>query len=246
MNFIKKHEALFFYVGTYIFTLILFFIQALVLPDNPFPFFLLAPAIIALIMVAITSSINGFSLFIKELIPNRLNAQWILLSFIVPIALAFMADIIFHLVTKQGINYAISASPITLGIVLIELVGCFGEELGWRGYLLPILSKKHNKTLSSVIVGLLWGLWHSGVYGEGIGFLLFVISTICISIIMTWLYYGGNKGILTVVIFHTMLNLSSIYIGDVPSITYRLITAVVFGVFAIALVFISPVFKRIG
>ena len=44
---------------------------------------------------------------------------------------------------------------------LLNFVPCFGEEWGWRGYLLPKLSK-HLPTIPTMLLsGIIWGLWHA-------------------------------------------------------------------------------------
>ncbi|NLG02295.1 MAG: CPBP family intramembrane metalloprotease [Clostridia bacterium] len=44
---------------------------------------------------------------------------------------------------------------------IINLITCFGEEWGWRGYLLPKLLKKFSFAPTVLISGLIWGLWHA-------------------------------------------------------------------------------------
>ncbi|MCR4806188.1 MAG: CPBP family intramembrane metalloprotease [Lachnospiraceae bacterium] len=58
---------------------------------------------------------------------------------------------------KSAISQAITA--VVIGPV-INCITCFGEEWGWRGYLLPKL-KDRLKTLPLLVVtGIIWGLWH--------------------------------------------------------------------------------------
>lgn len=40
------------------------------------------------------------------------------------------------------------------------LIAALGEELGWRGWLLPRLSGRMGLLPASILLGLLWGLWH--------------------------------------------------------------------------------------
>jgi len=54
-----------------------------------------------------------------------------------------------------------------LGIVLIGTFGmvrsvssALGEEIGWRGFLVPDLSKSTSFTTTSLISGVVWSLWH--------------------------------------------------------------------------------------
>lgn len=44
---------------------------------------------------------------------------------------------------------------------LMNVITCFGEEWGWRGYLLPKISKHFSPIPTMLITGVIWGLWHA-------------------------------------------------------------------------------------
>ena len=56
---------------------------------------------------------------------------------------------------------------------LLNAVTCFGEEWGWRGYLLPKLSARLSIAATLLVSGVIWGLWHAPItvlghnYGMG-------------------------------------------------------------------------------
>lgn len=50
---------------------------------------------------------------------------------------------------------------------LLNCVACFGEEWGWRGYLLPHMMEKRSVTFSVVASGVVWGLWHAPITALG-------------------------------------------------------------------------------
>ena len=43
---------------------------------------------------------------------------------------------------------------------IINIIPTMGEELGWRGYLLPKLRKLFSDRYALIISGVIWGLWH--------------------------------------------------------------------------------------
>jgi membrane protease YdiL (CAAX protease family) len=47
---------------------------------------------------------------------------------------------------------------------LLMIPSMFGEEYGWRGYLLPALCERYNKSAATLIVGIVWGMWHIPSY----------------------------------------------------------------------------------
>ena len=71
---------------------------------------------------------------------------------------------------KTAVSQAVTA--VLIGPV-INCVTCFGEEWGWRGYLLPKLKERFSTLPLMVIMGLIWGVWHLPLiiaghnYGQG-------------------------------------------------------------------------------
>lgn len=57
-------------------------------------------------------------------------------------------------------------TPTLLFVLALGLIGAFGEELGWRGFLLPKLISGKIKH-SYLIVGLIWAFWHVPIIALG-------------------------------------------------------------------------------
>jgi membrane protease YdiL (CAAX protease family) len=88
------------------------------------------------------------------------------------------------------------------------------EEIGWRGFLLPILQQKYNAWIATIYLTVIWALWHIPFFfyrfdfslGISIGFFfgIFVGSMILTSI------YNSSKGFLIpVMLFHFLNNFCS-------------------------------------
>ncbi|OZV68181.1 CPBP family intramembrane glutamic endopeptidase [Winogradskyella aurantia] len=96
--------------------------------------------------------------------------------------------------------------------------GPLGEELGWRGFLLPELQKKYTNLKSAIIIGVIWFIWHIPLWwapfgtlvsGESISFLTvttYFLMLICLSIIITWLVINSKGSVLVAILFHLSIN----------------------------------------
>ena len=88
------------------------------------------------------------------------------LSFVTPIAYSLVAYACVWLLGLGRIRTIVTPGQpwkVVVIVVLIELLGCvyaLGEEIGWRGFLVPRLAELGGFTRASLISGALWALWH--------------------------------------------------------------------------------------
>jgi membrane protease YdiL (CAAX protease family) len=162
----------------------------------------------------------GFSL-------SRLSPGWSAVALGLP--LAMMAIAIAASVALLGAPTPQLTGGV-LGVLLVEFVrilflgGPLGEELGWRGFALPRLQQHRTALTSSVLLGLIWGLWHIPLYfvpGTGQSELLgtgtspafaiggFVGWTIGLSVLFTWLFNQTRGSLIVVILFHAAVNLAA-------------------------------------
>ncbi|MGL5348934.1 MAG: CPBP family intramembrane glutamic endopeptidase [Peptostreptococcaceae bacterium] len=50
---------------------------------------------------------------------------------------------------------------------VVNFITCLGEELGWRGYLLPNLLEKMSPIKATIVSGIIWGVWHAPMIAMG-------------------------------------------------------------------------------
>jgi membrane protease YdiL (CAAX protease family) len=105
-----------------------------------------------------------------------------------------------------------------VSLIILCLAPTF-EELGWRGYGVDSLRQYFNLWNTSVLFGLLWGIWHlplffiKGYYHHelwemNIAYVInFFVSVIAASILMNWFYYKNTRSIIVAIVFHCMLDI---------------------------------------
>ena len=79
-------------------------------------------------------------------------------------------------------------------VLQIAIVG-IGEELGWRGWLLPALGNRSSTGRAILITGVIWYFWHTPILLGGVRDALWfalAISGMSILLSLLWLRSGGN------------------------------------------------------
>ncbi len=111
---------------------------------------------------------------------------------------------------------AIQAVGALLISPIVNSWATFGEEFGWRAYLLPKLMPLGWRK-AMLLIGLIWGVWHWPVifmgyeYGETypghpwLGPLLFVWITFCLGVFLAWMTLRAGS-IWPAVIGHAAIN----------------------------------------
>jgi uncharacterized protein len=117
-------------------------------------FGLLGPALAAIIMAAVTGGKAGVKALLSRVVRWRVGLPWYVIALGLPTVLSIATAGLSYLL---GASKSIQVGALTvLELVLFVLV--VGEELGWRGYALPLLLEKRSAVTASLILGVLWGL----------------------------------------------------------------------------------------
>lgn len=151
----------------------------------------------------------GWKLMKTESQPNWWrwqNSRYIALSYGVPIGIGFLVYGLTWVVISGSFSTEVNAVDILVSFVFAGTVGLLflamlsiGEEVAWRGFLLPDLNKITSFPAAAVISGLVWAMWHypliffaPGLFDFG-GLPLyfavpkFTLSLVAVSVVLGWL-----------------------------------------------------------
>ena len=141
--------------------------------------------------------------------------------------------------------------PVMALLLIPECIVAFGEEYGWRGYLLPRLMPL-GEIAASLILGVIWSLWHLPVLLAGLLYggntpwlvvLVFIFTVTMVTFAYTWLSTASHYSSALASIFHGSFNWfgnrlktflvsgSLLSLGLAMGIGWVLIVLVVYGVF---------------
>lgn len=155
----------------------------------------------------------------------------------------------WFIVNLQGDSWSVTSlhkGPNAFSIALATsfclntiLGGSVGEELGWRGFALPLLLKRYSPLRASLGLGLIWALWHLPIDVSGAilpapeAVILRIAWTLPLSIIFTWFYLITGGNLFTAILLHTAINILpdlgfSRYESSIAVLTVSLIAAAVF------------------
>lgn len=125
----------------------------------------------------------------------------------VPLTVAFAA-----LGNPLNLSVLIQRVPLVLmSIVFVFFLGGGQEELGWHGFALPQLQRSYSALGASLIIGVVWAIWHIPLYftawsNSTIPFPAYLIALVALSIIFTWLYNNTGGSILLTMLMHASFN----------------------------------------
>jgi membrane protease YdiL (CAAX protease family) len=100
---------------------------------------------------------------------------------------------------------------------LVLLINGFGEETGWRGFALPLLSRRHSPLAATLLLSAIWAGWHAplfiiveGYRGFGPGTLVgFAFGLASGAIVLTQIFNRSGGSVLAAALWHTSYNMVS-------------------------------------
>jgi membrane protease YdiL (CAAX protease family) len=185
------------------------------------PLFFLAvfsPTLTSLLLTGIIEGREGIWNLVSRLGRWRFNLFFYFFVLIVVPALGYVAAVMVGKGSDLDLRYWYLYLPLLFSQFFTD-PGPVGEELGWRGFALPRLLQRYDALKASLILGVLWGLWHlpavlcSGLPQQGVSIIAFIFGGVALSILSTWLYNSSGGSLLVTALLHVTTNFSLVIIG---------------------------------
>lgn len=192
------------------------------------------PALAALLLTSLQGGRRGVARLLRGLARWRVRRRWYAAALLIPFAInvsALAADAALGGVVKpipaplpQDFSAPSLSVPLKYALLPVFLLAAsLGEEIGWRGYALPRLQERHGALAASLVIGLVWAVWHvplflaAGSAQSLIPFAWFVPHILAGSVLFTWLYAGTGGSLLLVTLFHAAMQTANLVIPVLPS-----------------------------
>jgi membrane protease YdiL (CAAX protease family) len=213
-----------------------------------------APAIAALLAAALTGGRAAVRELGARLVRWRAGWQWYVVVILGPAAFSLVVAGIYVLI---GGSWAAAAPPalrdeaslvlLPLFLMVLTFTDGLGEELAWRGFALPRLLTQYNALVASLILGVLWGLWHLPlVWTEGATMYqqpiwLFLLDIAAKSVLFTWVFLHTRGSLLLAMLFHGATNLFAVSpnLSSTDDLTFPLLSMAAKWVLVVVLIVVT-------
>lgn len=207
-----------YFVLTFILAWALWFASGIGSPAGPHgPLFLLgvfAPGLVALGMTARKSGRTGVTALLRRLVDWQVPARWYVFAISYMLAIKLTVGVVHRAVWGEWPQFGREPWFLLLGATVSSTIlgGQAGEELGWRGYALPRLAARFGIAIASLVLGVVWALWHLPLFFFPVGdtygqsFPLYLLQVVALSVVMAWVYAGTRGSLLPVMLLHAAVN----------------------------------------
>lgn len=217
---------------------------------------LLAPLLAAFVVVGFTEGRAGIVDLVGRIGRWRFSLKWWLV--VVSPAVVLGLSLAGLSLAGEGLpawgDFAEFTGLPSYGVVstllLVFVLNGLGEETGWRGYLQDRLQSRFNPLWATLIVAVIWAVWHApfffilSTYSEftATTLVVFPLGLVSGAVVLTWLYNRTGRSILAVALWHTLYNMA-VATGGANDLIQGVVTAVVM-VAAVILVAADVVSRR--
>jgi len=172
------------------------------------------PSIAGVVMAAATGGWTAIRRMFARVVPRWAGLPWYLAVIVVYPAAGLAAT---WLMARESLAHVPSWDRmlILVPMTLVTDTGPLGEEFGWRGFALPRMLDRRRPLAAAVILGVIWFAWHLPTFfiptlsQSHLSIPLFLVNSVSLSILMTWLYLRTGGDLLLMILVHLIANYSS-------------------------------------
>lgn len=173
-----------------------------------------APSLVALSLTARAEGSAGVFELLRRLVQWRVPARWYVFAVAYMAAIKLAVALLHRVLAGAWPRFGNDSWYIIIAATVASTVvgGQAGEEIGWRGYALPRLASHFGYARASVMLGVIWALWHlplfftpgADIYGQS--FLVYTLQATALSVALAWLYEHTNGSLLLTMLMHAAVN----------------------------------------
>lgn len=196
------------------------------------------PLLGAVITSLVFGGIEELKAWFKRTYSLRFPVKWLGIAVLMPVLYAVIAVVVQRFLngvwpdwSRFGLTDKLPGFNIVQTALVWIVTFGLGEESGWRGFLLPELSKSFSLRVSALIVALFWMLWHLPAFlfnetymNMGPGIIGWAISLSFGSLLLAWLCQRSRFSVLPVLLWHGGFDL--ITAGDTSAQTVAMVCSV--------------------
>ncbi len=216
-----------FLAGTFLWAWLLWGYWVVAMPPGGLalsPFFLvsailggLAPSLAAIAVAWALGGRSGIARLLAPLVRWRVQPVWYGFALLtVPTVTLVIAALQAMTIGGNRLN---DIGPLLAVLAIWPLMAALGEEIGWRGFLLPRLQSRLGTVPAALVIGAIWGLWHLPAdyialkaYGDWFIAAFLLNGPIVLTahaIIMAWLWNRTGGNLLLAVLYHLTITASA-------------------------------------
>jgi len=167
-----------------------------------------APSIVALGLTARSEGAAGIQSLLERIFKWRVGVRWYLFATGYLVAIKIGVALVHRIAVGAWPRFGVEPWYILAVATILSTPVQAGEEVGWRGYALPRLATRFGLARASLLLGIVWAIWHlplffvPGVDNYGQSFVIFALQVTAISVPMAWLYARTHGSLLLVMLMH--------------------------------------------
>jgi CAAX protease family protein len=173
-----------------------------------------APGFVALWLTGRATGRSGVAALLRRLIDWQVPGRWYAFAFSYIAVVKLIVALVHRATTGAWPRFGEEPWPLMLAATLGStfMGGQAGEEIGWRGYALGRLAARFGLGGGSVLLGMLWAVWHLPLFfvpeadTSGQSFPLYSLQVTALSVAMAWLYANTRGSLLPVMLMHAAVN----------------------------------------
>jgi membrane protease YdiL (CAAX protease family) len=184
-----------------------------------------APGIVALGMTWRAGGREAAGALLGRLFQWQVGIRWFAFALGYMAAVKLVAAVLHRLVAGEWPRFG--EQPVILmflaAVFSTMSLGQAGEELGWRGYALPRLAARFGLGRASVLLGVIWAVWHLPLFfiaGTGTtdqSFPIYLLQVTALSVAIAWVYHNTGGSLLVTMLLHAAINNTKDIVPSAPS-----------------------------